>query len=206
MTGRTVADGATVDTGARVGSVGAEGNVSGPHLHFERHTVATGGWSCAIVTDPAPSIAYPTPPTQTPKPEDDPMPSYSRTKLTKPLNTGPDWKSIPWDVVAAGDAGTEGAAYLSFGPGVFTAALTVRLELDPGAPPVSTRWLEKEKQGSTWVDVETYPPVEHLPTSGETFLTDTRVQSIGKGRRLVAQVRCPEGGTIVAAELNVAYF
>ena len=58
MTSRTVADGSTVQAGQRVGTVGAEGNASGPHLHFERHTVATGGWSCAVVTNPQPSIDY----------------------------------------------------------------------------------------------------------------------------------------------------
>jgi murein DD-endopeptidase MepM/ murein hydrolase activator NlpD len=58
MTTRTVADGAKVSTGQAIGKVGAEGNVTGPHLHFERHTVATGGWSCSVVTNPAPSINY----------------------------------------------------------------------------------------------------------------------------------------------------
>jgi len=58
MTSRTVANGAQVATGQPVGKVGAEGNVTGPHLHFERHATATGGWSCAVVRDPAPSIAY----------------------------------------------------------------------------------------------------------------------------------------------------
>jgi murein DD-endopeptidase MepM/ murein hydrolase activator NlpD len=53
-----VPDGTRVAAGDKVGEVGAEGNVSGPHLHFERHQVASGGWSCSIVTDPAPSINY----------------------------------------------------------------------------------------------------------------------------------------------------
>ena len=50
------ANGVKVSTGQKVGTVGAEGNVTGAHLHFERHKVATGGWSCGIVVDPAPSI------------------------------------------------------------------------------------------------------------------------------------------------------
>ena len=133
------------------------------------------------------------------------MPSYSRTKLTKPLATGKEWKSIIWDTVAAGDAGKEGAAYLTFGPGPFTATLTASLTIN-GTTPAVTRWLEKEKKGDTWVDVETYPMVEHPVTSGGTFIIDTRSQSIGKGRRLVAQVNLKEGGTVEAAELNVVYF
>lgn len=57
MSARLPADGARVAAGQHVGAVGASGNVTGPHLHFERHT-RTGGWSCQIITDPAPSIAH----------------------------------------------------------------------------------------------------------------------------------------------------
>jgi murein DD-endopeptidase MepM/ murein hydrolase activator NlpD len=58
MSKRSVANGAKVRAGTKIGEVGKEGNVTGPHLHFERHAVAYGGWSCTIVRDPAPSIAF----------------------------------------------------------------------------------------------------------------------------------------------------
>jgi murein DD-endopeptidase MepM/ murein hydrolase activator NlpD len=58
MSTRLVANGARIRAGHVIGRVGAEGNVTGPHLHFERHSVATGGWSCAIVRNPQPSIDF----------------------------------------------------------------------------------------------------------------------------------------------------
>jgi len=204
MTTRTVADGAKVDTGQQVGKVGAEGNVTGPHLHFERHKVASGGWSCSIITDPQPSIDYQSTPPEPPEPEE-PMPKYSRTRLTKPLNPGKDtWKTLNWDTITSGDAAKKDAGYLTFGPSVFTATLTAKVTAS--GPPIATRWLEKEQQGDKWVDAETYPPMEHVTTSGDTFINDTRTQSLAKGRRLVAQIKLGDGGTVQSAELNVLYF
>lgn len=53
-----VGDGSYVDAGEKVGEVGDEGNATGAHLHFERHGVDSGGWSCSIIRDPQQSIDY----------------------------------------------------------------------------------------------------------------------------------------------------
>jgi murein DD-endopeptidase MepM/ murein hydrolase activator NlpD len=53
-----VAAGTKVQAGDKVGEVGSEGNVSGPHLHFERHNCHGCGWSCGICKDPKPSINW----------------------------------------------------------------------------------------------------------------------------------------------------
>jgi murein DD-endopeptidase MepM/ murein hydrolase activator NlpD len=58
MSARSVSDGQAVVAGQQLGKVGQEGNVTGPHLHFERHATETGGWSCTVVRDPAPSVKY----------------------------------------------------------------------------------------------------------------------------------------------------
>lgn len=58
MQGRAIDDGAWVETGAKVGSVGDEGNATGPHLHFERHKTDSGGWSCGVIVDPDKSVNY----------------------------------------------------------------------------------------------------------------------------------------------------
>lgn len=44
-------NGSTFAAGESIAEVGAEGNVTGPHLHFERHHTA-GAWNCGNMADP----------------------------------------------------------------------------------------------------------------------------------------------------------
>jgi len=52
-----VANGTRVKPGDKIGEVGTEGNVTGPHLHYEFHPKSKGKWNCSVVADPAPTLS-----------------------------------------------------------------------------------------------------------------------------------------------------
>jgi hypothetical protein len=203
--------GTRVDAGDKVGEVGTEGNVTGAHLHFERHAAGHTGWSCSIVRDPAPSVAYQpsSPSSPSSPPEEEPMPTWIRAShdTDTPLQAA-TWKSVTWDSVPNGaDYINEGEAAIRIANKAFTATLVATLDAHTETNgTIRTRFVEKEERGGVWEDVETYPGVEHPVTGGGTVVSDTRVQKVTDGRRLVAQVYAPEGGTLTSASINLLVF
>jgi len=53
-----LADGTYVKAGDKIADVGAEGNVSGPHLHMEYHADTKGQWSCSTHDNPQPVLDW----------------------------------------------------------------------------------------------------------------------------------------------------
>lgn len=52
-----LADGTRVEIGDKVGEAGAEGNATGPHLHYEYHPHSKDVWGCSVHADPAPTLS-----------------------------------------------------------------------------------------------------------------------------------------------------
>lgn len=199
------AHGQKVDAGQKVGEVGAEGNVSGAHLHFERHKAP--GWSCTLCVDPAPSVNY--------QPaagsggsgagtgED--MPEYVRVTRSKALSVkAATWVTLEWEKVANGaDYADPGGAHLKVGGMAVVVTLTATVEqAGTQVTAVRSRYLEREKQGDGWVTGQTWPAAEHARVGDETQVLDTRSERVTEGRRLVAQVFVPDGGKLTTADLS----
>ena len=166
--------GTWLEAGDKVGEVGSEGNVTGPHLHFERHATEWGGWSCSVVRDPAPSHNYPLADTPESKPDtpEEPMPTYLRARLTTPVKAkAGDWISLTWDKVPNGsEVITPGEAAVRIAGKMTTLALTVTVET---SGLIRTRFLERSKAGDDWQTDETWPNLEHTATAGSTYLAST---------------------------------
>ena len=58
-----LADGVYVKIGQKIAEVGAEGNVTGAHLHMEYHPGVKNKWSCSVHADPTPVLVHGAQPT-----------------------------------------------------------------------------------------------------------------------------------------------
>lgn len=177
-----VANGSRVEAGDKVGEVGAEGNVTGAHLHFERHATEYGGWSCSVVRDPAPSINYAAAGSggSGAAGEEDVV-KYAHGKRSKPyqLKDG-NWYAIEWDPNSDPDW-FEGQG-IKVGGCRYSATLAVDISGRGEDGVVQTSWVEIEDG----VPQETSRDATH---GTYNHVVDTRNGGVQEGRRLRARVR-----------------
>ena len=210
MPSRAVANNAQVKTGQKIGVVGAEGNVTGAHLHFERHKVATGGWSCSIVTDPQPSINYQdSGGSGGGSGEDDPMPKHVRG-TSDPMKLNGEWQLIDWEgvsgdsknVISKGDPG-----FTFVGPYISSLTLTLDSDADHQGM-IQTRAIEGNfgGKGGEWQITQENQVTETKTSGSWTPHVDCRAQELSKGDRLRFQIKGPKGTTAKNLAVSVLYW
>lgn len=190
------AAGAKVDAGDKVGEVGTEGNVSGAHLHFEKHKAGHSGWSCSVHTDPWPSINYKA--GGGGAQEDDDMPEYASAKMNAGSVKLPnnEWKGIEWDR----DDGpfTKGSPGIAIGGRRYTAAFHVTVS-NRGGKNIRTQTFEFADGEAQ----ETNAQVTH----DKDYAQDTRVGSVAKDRGLRFRVKCDGPGAVLeSATAMIVYW
>lgn len=194
-----------IGVGDKVGEVGSEGNVTGAHLHFERHKVTSGGWSCSVVVNPQPSINY----QDAPKPPEDPMPKQVAASSAD-MNTNGEWQLVDWENTWGADSGVISAGDPGFNfSGSFVATLTATVEAsNTEQGNVYSRPIEGNfgGKGGEWQVTSTHRPAETPTSGGTTHHVDTRAQALAKGDRLRFQVQGPKGAKITNLAVSILFW
>jgi hypothetical protein len=142
-----------------------------------------------------------------PPPPGDDMPEYVSV-ATGPIDVNnTDWHTLKWDAVNAdtADVVNPGDRSIRIPKRTYVATLAAQVDVDTGER-ISTRSIEV-KQGSDPVKVEeTNQALEHLRTTGGTYLQDTRTGKVGDGRGLRWEISLPAKGRIVKASLVIVYW
>jgi hypothetical protein len=137
----------------------------------------------------------------------DDMPEYVSVTSGPVDLKNTDWHTLRWDTVNAdtADVVNPGDRSIRIPKRTYIATLAAQVDV-PSGERISTRSFEV-KQGSDPVKVEeTNQTLEHLRTSGGTFLQDTRTGKVGDGRGLRWEIALPAKGQIVKATLVIVYW
>ena len=149
-----------------------------------------------------------------PEPEED-MPEYVRATMDGRNLDGTGWHPIVWDAVpgdSTGKAANEGEASIRIGGRRYSATLAATVTVPVGNASVFTRTTEGSVASGGWKTVEENRQLEHPPTTGDTYIVDTRVGTVTGGedqaqnRRLRWEIKGPEGSRLVSAELQLVYW
>jgi hypothetical protein len=138
---------------------------------------------------------------------DEDMPEYTSASCAdQTFNNEGNWQGVTWEKVAAGDAVKVNEQGFRIGGKAYVAMLNAQVSVDSGER-IQTRTVEVEKnKDGTYTDiVETNKGVEHLRTSGDTFVQDTRVGMVGKDRALRFQIMVPANAKVTASVAIVCW-
>ena len=190
-------NGGQVETGQKIGEVGSEGNVTGAHLHFERHKVASGGWSCGIIVDPQPSINY----QADDGGGDDEMPDYVSASTGKDVKLKDGvWYAIPWES-GSDDYFTDGEPGIKV-QGPYSAVLAVTVVDRAGDGAVQASWVEWDMAKGEAAETSRTDSFGDVDNG-----TSARIGLVQEGRRLRARVRVNgSGGTLTYAQVSLLAF
>jgi hypothetical protein len=201
-----VASGTKVEAGGKVGEVGAEGNVTGPHLHFEKHKAGHTGWSCSAAVNPQPSIDY--------QPSsgsggsgagtggggsDKDMPTRGKARTNKAVKLkANEWTPITWGHVMNNKSMfNEGEYGILITNKMFTASLSAKVTGRNGGT-VRTSWVEVDNKTNAASD--TYDTMTHGAVDS---VVDTRAGFCNDGQKLRARIQCTTDATLESATIEL---